>query len=179
MRGGRARWEIDNETCNTLQNPGDNFEHHYGHGPPHLSVVCALLMLLAFVVDQAQQLCCALCQAVWAQLGSKRLRWERMRALLYDDALASRRQLCAALWYGFKTSSSLVTLDSSSSAPWLLRRRTIEPDVLLSLGATRPLGRERAAFTKTACDVESRKFRQKSGKGMVESLAELSTPLVA
>jgi hypothetical protein len=113
MRGGRARWKIENETFNTLKNQGYHFEHNYGHGTQHLSVVFAILMMLAFLVDQAQQLCCALFQAVWAKLGSKRLLWERMRALFYDYAFASMRQLFEALWYGFKKSSPLVTLDSS------------------------------------------------------------------
>jgi hypothetical protein len=113
MRGGRARWKIDNATFNTLKNQGYHFEHNYGHGEQHLAVVFARLMMLAFLVDQAQQLCCALFQAVWAKLGSKRLRWERMRALFYAYALASMRQLFAALLYGFKKSSPLVTLDSS------------------------------------------------------------------
>jgi hypothetical protein len=84
MRGGRARWKIANETFHTLKNQGDHFEHNYGHGEQHLAVVFARLMLLAFLVDHTQQLCGALCQAVWAQLGSKRLLWERMRALFYD-----------------------------------------------------------------------------------------------
>jgi hypothetical protein len=61
-----------------------------------------MLILLAFLVDQAQQLCCALFQAVWAKLGSKRLLWERMRALFYDYTFASMRQLFEALLYGFK-----------------------------------------------------------------------------
>jgi hypothetical protein len=113
MRGGRARWKIENETFNTLKNQGYNFEHNYGHGTQHLSVVFATLMMLAFLVDQAQQLCCALFQAVWAKLGSQRLLWERMRALFYDYAFASMRQLFEALWYGFKKSSPIVTLDSS------------------------------------------------------------------
>jgi len=113
MRGGRARWKIENETCNTLKNQGDNFEHNYGHGEQPLSVVCAMLMMLAFLVDQTQQLCCALFQAVWAKLGSKRLLWERMRALFYAYALTSMRQLFEALLYGFKKSSPLATLDSS------------------------------------------------------------------
>jgi hypothetical protein len=113
MRGGRARWKIANETFNTLKNQGYNFEHNYGHGTKHLSVVFAMLMMLAFLVDQTQQLCCALFQAVWAKLGSKRLLWERMRALFYDYAFASMRQLFEALWYGFKKSSPIVTLDSS------------------------------------------------------------------
>ena len=30
MRGGRARWKIENETFNTLKNQGDAFEHNYG-----------------------------------------------------------------------------------------------------------------------------------------------------
>jgi hypothetical protein len=113
MRGGRARWKIENETFNTLKNQGYNFEHNYGHGTQNLSVVFATLMMLAFLVDQAQQLCCALFQAVWAKLGSKRLLWERMRALFYDYAFASMRQLFEALLYGFQKSSPLVTIDTT------------------------------------------------------------------
>jgi hypothetical protein len=80
-RGGRARWKIDNETGNTRKNQGHHIEHNYGHGTQNLSVVVALVMMLAFVVAQTQQLCWALWQAVGAKLGSKRLLWERMRAL--------------------------------------------------------------------------------------------------
>src|SRR5256886_1843298 len=100
MRGGRARWKIENETFNTLKNQGYNFEHNYGHGEQNLSVVFATLMMLAFLVDQTQQLCCALFRAVWTQLGSKRLLWERMRALFYGYHLKSMRELVAALFYG-------------------------------------------------------------------------------
>ena len=113
MRGGRARWKIANETFNTLKNQGDNFEHTYGHGEENLSVVLASLMMLAFLVDQTQQLCCALCRAVWAKLGSQRMLWERMRALFYDYAFASMRQLFEALLYGFKKSSPMLAMDSS------------------------------------------------------------------
>ena len=113
MRGGRARWKIENETFNTLKNQGYNFEHNYGHGQQNLSVVFALLMMLAFLVDQTQQLCCAMFQAVWAKLGSKRLLWERMRALFYDYALESMRQLLEALLYGLKKPPPIVAFDSS------------------------------------------------------------------
>jgi hypothetical protein len=113
MRGGRARWKIENETFNTLKNQGYHFEHNYGHGEQHLSVVFAMLMMLAFLVDQTQQLCCALFQAVWAKRGSKRLLWARMRALFYAYAFASMRQLFEALLYGFKKSSPLVVMDSA------------------------------------------------------------------
>ena len=113
MRGGRARWKIANETFNTLKNQGSNFEHNYGHGEQHLSVVFAVLMMLAFFVDQAQQLCGALFQAVWAKLGSKRLLWERMRALFYTYHLNSMRTLFEALFYGFEKSRPILSIDSS------------------------------------------------------------------
>jgi hypothetical protein len=113
MRGGRARWKIENETFNTLKNQGYHFGHNYGHGEQHLSVVFAMLMMLAFLVDQTQQLCCALFQTVWAKLGSKRLLWERMRALFYAYALESLRQLLEALLYGLKKSPPSFALDSS------------------------------------------------------------------
>jgi hypothetical protein len=113
MRGGRARWKIENETFNTLKNQGYHFEHNYGHGEQHLSVVFAMLMMLAFLVDQAQQLCCALFQAVWAQLGSKRLLWERMRALFYTYALESMHELWEALWYGYERHRPRLSTDTS------------------------------------------------------------------
>jgi len=113
MRGGRARWKIENETFNTLKNQGYHFEHNYGHGTQNLSVVFAMVMMLAFLVDQTQQLCCALFQAVWSKLGSKRLLWERMRALFYDYALESMRQLLEALFYGLEKPRPSFALNSS------------------------------------------------------------------
>ncbi len=113
MRGGRARWRIENETFNTLKNQGYHFEHNFGHGYQHLSVVFALLLLLAFLVDQVQQLCCPLFQAVWAKLGSKRRLWERMRALFSDYALDSMRQLFETLFYRIKKTAPVLEWDSS------------------------------------------------------------------
>jgi hypothetical protein len=113
MRGGRARWRIENETCNTLKNQGYHFEHNVGHGYQHLSVVFAILMMLAFVVNQVQQLCCPLFQAVWAKLGTKSRLWEKRRALFYDYALESMRQLFEALLYGWQKAAPILVLDSS------------------------------------------------------------------
>jgi hypothetical protein len=181
MRGGRARWKIENETCNTLKNQGYNFAHNYGHGEQHLSVVFAVLMMLAFLVDQTQQRCCAWFQAVWAKLGSKRLLWERMRALFYDYALASMRQLFEALLYGFKKSSPIVAIDSSSS-PSLSSatacQRTSQPGDLPSWGSAMPTSRDESAFNKTAWHVESSKLFKRR-QWMVETLTELSASLVA
>ena len=113
MRGGRARWKIENETCNTLKNQGDNVEHNDGHGEQNLSVVLATMMLLAFLVDQTQQLCCALFRAVWTKLGSKRLLWERLRALFYDYRLESMGELLEALFYGFEKPRPILITDTS------------------------------------------------------------------
>lgn len=80
VRGGRARWKIENETFNTLKNQGYHFEHNFGHGYEHLAEVFVLLMMLAFLVDQVQQLCCPLFGAVLKKLGSRRLLWDNLRS---------------------------------------------------------------------------------------------------
>lgn len=89
MRGGRARWKIENETFNTLKNQGYHLEHNYGHGEQNLSVVLALLMMLAFLVDQVQQRCCPLFQAAWQKMKTKSHLWEEIRShfrtLLFDS----------------------------------------------------------------------------------------------
>jgi len=84
LRGGRARWKIEHETWNSLKHPGDHVAHTDGHGQQHLSVVLAMLLRLACLVDQTQPRWCAWFPTVWATLGRKRLLWERMRALCYD-----------------------------------------------------------------------------------------------
>ncbi|MGB5064957.1 MAG: hypothetical protein WBQ37_14565 [Candidatus Competibacter sp.] len=84
MRGGRARWKVENETFNTLKNQGYHLEHNYGHGQQHLSTIFAMLMMLAFLVDQAQELSCRLFQAARARFRSRTSLWERLRALFTD-----------------------------------------------------------------------------------------------
>ena len=79
MRGARARWKIENETFNTLKNQGYNFGHNYGLGKKHLSEVFVFLMMLAFLVDQIQQLCCPLFNAIWKKWKTKRSLWEKIR----------------------------------------------------------------------------------------------------
>ncbi len=100
MRGGRARWKIENETFNTLKNQGYNFGHNYGLGKKHLSEVFVMLMMLAFLVDQAQQLCCALFRTVWKKMGSKRLLWEHMRSLFHWFEMESMEMLLRIMLQG-------------------------------------------------------------------------------
>ena len=99
VRGGRARWKIENETFNTLKNQGYHFEHNFGHGAQHLCTVFAMLMMLAFLVDQVQQLCCPLFRAVWAKLGTKRSLWEKLRSHFYHFCFESMRSLYEAILY--------------------------------------------------------------------------------
>jgi hypothetical protein len=112
MQGARARWRIEHETFNTLKNQGYHFAHNFGHGYQHLSVVLATLMMLAFLVDQVQQLCCPLFQAAWATWSSKRLLWEKMRAYFYAYALGSMQHLFEALYYGLNKSAPTLATDS-------------------------------------------------------------------
>ena len=82
MRGARARWRIENETFNTLKNQGYNFEHNFGHGNKNLCTVMGLLMMLAFLVDQIQLLCCSVYKRAKQLSGSFQNLWNRMRGLL-------------------------------------------------------------------------------------------------
>ena len=112
-RGGRARWKIENETFNTLKNQGYHFEHNFGHGQQHLSVVFAFLMMLAFAIDQAQQMACQLFQDAWAKAGSKRFLWERMRSLFYELPFDSMTAIWRAIAYGFHIEGRIVIHDTS------------------------------------------------------------------
>jgi len=80
MRAGRSRWKIENETFNTLKNQGYHFEHNYGHGVKNLATNLALLMFLAFLVDQIQQRCCKTFQRLRKGLGAKTKLWEALRS---------------------------------------------------------------------------------------------------
>jgi len=88
MRAGRARWRIENETFNTLKNQGYNFEHNYGHGNEYLCSVMTMLMLLAFLIDQIQELCCSLYKKVRQKFIKMKL-FERMRVFFSCAAWAN------------------------------------------------------------------------------------------
>jgi hypothetical protein len=80
-KAGRTRWKIENETFNTLKNLGYNFEHNYGHGEKYLSTIFCMLMMLAFLIDQAQEICCELFRRCRKVTWTYRNLWESMRSL--------------------------------------------------------------------------------------------------
>ena len=113
VRGGRTRWKIENETFNTLKNQGYHFEHNYGHGEKNLSVVFAMLMMLAFLVDQVQQLCCPLFRAVWQKLGTKRALWDNLRSHFRHFTFQSLEHLYHVILYDLAKELPAPTLNTS------------------------------------------------------------------
>lgn len=114
MRAGRSRWRIENETFNTLKNQGYEFEHNFGHGVQNLSVNFAYLMLLAFLVDQTQELCCRLFQAAKERCANnRRLLWSDMKSLFTAVILRSWEEFYGAIAFGYRDVSIEVCLNTS------------------------------------------------------------------
>ena len=100
MRAGRARWKIENETFNTLKNQDYNLGHNYGLGKKNLSGVIIILMMLAFLIDQTQQLSCWLFQEALAKEESKRSLWEAIRAFFRNYKVDSMETILRAIAHG-------------------------------------------------------------------------------
>lgn len=113
MRGGRARWKTENETYNTLKNQGYHFEHNFGHGQQHLSVIFANLMMLAFLVDQIQEAASLLFQAALAKVGSKIRLWEKLRAYFLSLDFDSMEMLYKAIVYGYRIEKIVIFDDTT------------------------------------------------------------------
>jgi hypothetical protein len=80
VKGGRARWKIENETFNTLKNQGYHIEHNFGHGKQNLSMIFFLLNLLAFYVHQILELTDLLYQTVrYKKFTSRKEFWNQLR----------------------------------------------------------------------------------------------------
>jgi len=63
-------------------------------------VVLALLMMLAFLVDQVQQLCCPVFQAAWHKMKTKSHLWEEIRNCFHRLVFDSMEELLTALLRG-------------------------------------------------------------------------------
>jgi hypothetical protein len=113
MRAGRARWKVENETFNTLKNQGYHFEHNYGLGRKNLSMVFVMLMFLAFLTDQIQQMSCPLFRAAWKKAGCKRDLWEKIRGVFHLIAVESMEMLYRVILLGAQKISGRFLLDTS------------------------------------------------------------------
>jgi len=79
VRGGRARWKIENETFNTLKNQGYHLEHNFGHGRENLSMNFFLLNLIAFFMHQIFELTDLLYQTCRAKFSARLEYWNQLR----------------------------------------------------------------------------------------------------
>lgn len=111
-RGGRCRWKIENETFNTLKNQGYHLDHNFGHGQKNLSTVFAVIMLLAFLVDEVQQLCCPLFAQARQAFNTKKAYWNHIRCCFEVFALTSWTGLYAAIISG-RTRNHGIRMDTS------------------------------------------------------------------
>ena len=102
MRGGRARWKIENETFNTLKNQGYYFDHNFGHGDKHLSTNFILLMMLAFLTDQTCEISCNLFKAALNVAGTRTYFWKKIRRLFDSFLFESMNQIYEAIYYGIE-----------------------------------------------------------------------------
>jgi hypothetical protein len=82
MRAGRARWKEENEVFNTLKNNGYHLKHNYGHGKENLSANFAILMSLAFLIDQVEETCCKMFQEARKAEGTKYSLWEVIKSII-------------------------------------------------------------------------------------------------
>ena len=113
MRGGRARWKIENETFNTLKNQGYHLEHNFGLGEKYLSLTFFSLMVLAFLVDQLQELCCVLYREVRKKRGSKEELFETIRGAFRLIVVQSMEMLYRLILDGPKEYQFVPLEDSS------------------------------------------------------------------
>lgn len=101
MRGGRSNWRIENNAFNTLKNQDYHFSHNFGHGYQNLSTVFGMLMMLAFFVDQVQELSCHLFKKARAKFKSRTSLWENIRGLFRNYLINSWDDLFQGIANGY------------------------------------------------------------------------------
>jgi hypothetical protein len=111
MRAGRALFQIENETFNTLSIQGYNLEHNYVYSEQHLATVFAMLMMLHFLIDQVQEIACPLFKALLRRFQSRIQLWETGQCRFLEHLLPSWEVLWKSIIYGFIP--EVIQLDTS------------------------------------------------------------------
>jgi hypothetical protein len=110
---GRFLWPTHHCVFNTLKNQGYNLDHNYGHGKKNLSTNFALLMMLAFLIDQVQELSCKLFQAAREKARTKYNLWERVRGVLFFFKFDSWELLYRKIVFSLQLPIEMATCNSS------------------------------------------------------------------
>ncbi|MBW2635667.1 MAG: hypothetical protein JRE14_16440 [Deltaproteobacteria bacterium] len=82
VKGGRARWKIENEAFNTLKNQGYHLEHNFGHGEKYLSYNLLLFNFLAFFMHQIFELSDRVYQKCRSKFTSRKEYWNQLRCTI-------------------------------------------------------------------------------------------------
>jgi hypothetical protein len=101
MKGGRVNWKIENNAFNTLKNQNYHFSHNFGHGYKNLSTVFGMLMMLAFFVDQVQELSCQLFKKARAKFKSRTSLWEKIKSMFKEFFIESWDDIFNGIAYGY------------------------------------------------------------------------------
>jgi hypothetical protein len=88
-RAGRARFQIETVTFNTMKTQEYHFEHNYGHGKRFLATVLAMLMMLHFLCERVPELAGPLFQAARRTCSSRGQFGELRRAYWFLQVLPS------------------------------------------------------------------------------------------
>jgi hypothetical protein len=99
VKGGRARWKIENETFNTLKNQGYHLEHNFGHGHHNLSIIFFMVNLLAFYIHQILDLTDSLYQKVrYTKFTSRKEFWNQLRCTIRILIFPHWQSLMLFIW---------------------------------------------------------------------------------
>ena len=93
VKGGRARWKIENEGFNTLKNQGYHLDHNFGHGKKNLSFNFFLLNMLAFFVHQILELTDLLYKKCRAKFSARKEYWNQLRCTIRIMIFSSWEEL--------------------------------------------------------------------------------------
>lgn len=113
MKGGRSNWKIENNTFNTLKNQNYHFSHNFGHGYKNLCSVFGTILMLAFFIDQVEELACHLWKKARAKFRSRTSLWDKIRGMFNEHFIKCWDDLFNAIAYGTGSYASVLAPNSS------------------------------------------------------------------
>jgi len=97
---GRARWKIENESFNVLNNHGYHMEHNFGHGKQYLAQMFVVMNLLAFAFHTLGDGVEQIWQQARATLGTRKPFFTDLHTIATYPIFHDRCSLCMAMATG-------------------------------------------------------------------------------